>query len=449
MGRHSVVVVDDDSSIRFAIRAYLQRHAYEVIEAGTCAEAGEILARVRPDAALLDYELPDGTALDLLPRLRDAEVPVVVLTANGTIDLAVRAIKEGADQFLTKPVELPALFDVLQRVIEHRRDRSKRVAVERRDARSAPDPFIGTSPAILQLREEAGRLAAADGPVLILGETGSGKGVLASWLHRNGPRADEAFVDLNCAGLSRELLESDLFGHERGAFTGASAQKRGLLEVAHRGSLFLDELGDVDLQVQPRLLKVLEEKRFRRIGDVQDRQVDVRLIAATHQDLSEAVREKRFRADLFFRISTLPLRIPPLRERAADIPALAERLLAGLSPARGHLELSPRAVAQLQEYRWPGNVRELRNVLERATILSRGGVLDVADLRFDAAAGTSGGGGEQDTSGLTLEQVEKLQIERVLRRENGKVVRAAEKLGVPKSSLYSKLKKHGIPLPKP
>jgi DNA-binding NtrC family response regulator len=449
MGRHSVVIVDDDSSIRFAVRAFLQRHDYDVVEAGSCAAAGEVLSRLRPDAVLLDFELPDGTALDLLPRLRDAEIPVIVLTANGTIDLAVRAIKEGADQFLTKPVELPALFEVIQRVIEHRRDRSKRVATERRDARAPADPFIGKSPAIQALRDEASRLSEADGPVLILGETGSGKGVLANWLHRNGPRSEEAFVDLNCAGLSRELLESDLFGHERGAFTGANAQKRGLLEVAHRGSFFLDELGDVDLTVQPRLLKVLEEKRFRRLGDVQDRQVDVRLIAATHQDLSEAVREKRFRADLYFRINTLPLRIPPLRERADDLPALAERLLAQLAPARGHLELSPRAVAQLQRYSWPGNVRELRNVLERATILSRGGLLDVADLRFEAeAAPSSTAGARDDGQDLTLEQIEKRHIERVLQQEHGKVVRAAEKLGVPKSSLYYKIKKHGIPLPK-
>jgi DNA-binding NtrC family response regulator len=449
MGRHSVVVVDDDSSIRFAVRAFLQHHGYDVVEAASCAAAGEVLSRLRPDAVLLDFELPDGTALDLLPRLRDAEIPVIVLTANGTIDLAVRAIKEGADQFLTKPVELPALFEIIQRVIEHRRDRSKRVATERRDSRAPADPFIGKSPVIQALRDDAKRLAEADGPVLILGETGSGKGVLANWLHRNGPRSDEAFVDLNCAGLSRELLESDLFGHERGAFTGANAQKRGLLEVAHRGSFFLDELGDVDLTVQPRLLKVLEEKRFRRLGDVQDRQVDVRLIAATHQDLAEAVREKRFRADLYFRINTLPLRIPSLRERADDLPALAERLLAGIAPARGGLELSPRAISRLQRYSWPGNVRELRNVLERATILSRGGVLDVGDLRFEADAAPSSASGTHDgDQDLTLEQIEKRHIERVLRQEHGKVVRAADKLGVPKSSLYYKIKKHGILLPK-
>jgi DNA-binding NtrC family response regulator len=449
MSPHSIVVVDDDPSIRFAVQAYLGRRDYQVILAGSCAEALQVLGSSRPDVALLDYELPDGTALDLLPRLRDAGIPMVVLTANGTIDLAVRAIKEGADQFLTKPVELAVLFEVLQRVIEQQRDRSKRVATERREARAAPDPFLGTSPAVRALREEASRLSEADGPVLLLGETGSGKGVLANWLHRNGPRREEAFVDLNCAGLSRELLESDLFGHERGAFTGATAQKRGLLEVAHRGTLFLDEVGDVDLQVQPRLLKVLEEKRFRRLGDVQDRQVEVRLIAATHLDLSDAVRDKRFRADLYFRINTLPLRIPPLRERLGDLPALAGRLLQELGSAQRPVELTPAAIDRLRRHSWPGNVRELRNVLERAAILSRGDVLDVADLRFDAdGAGAEGRPGEDGNEGLTLEETEKRQIDRVLRRENGKVALAAAKLGIPKSSLYQKLKKHGIPLPK-
>jgi transcriptional regulator with PAS, ATPase and Fis domain len=244
-------------------------------------------------------------------------------------------------------------------------------------------------------------------------------------------------------------LESDLFGHERGAFTGATAQKRGLLEVAHRGTLFLDEIGDIDLQVQPRLLKVLEEKRFRRLGDVQDRQVEVRLIAATHLDLSDAVRAKRFRADLYFRINTLPLRIPPLRERLDDLPALAARLLQDLGSAQRRVELTPAALDRLRRYSWPGNVRELRNVLERAAILSRSAVLDAADLRFDAdgAAGAAAPG-EDGNEGLTLEETEKRQIDRVLRRENGKVALAAARLGVPKSSLYQKLKKHGIRLPK-
>jgi transcriptional regulator with GAF, ATPase, and Fis domain len=272
--------------------------------------------------------------------------------------------------------------------------------------------------------------------------------VLARWLHDHGPRAEEAFVDLNCASLSRELLESELFGHEKGAFTGAVAAKEGLLEVAHRGTLFLDEIGDVDAAVQPKLLKVLEEGRFRRLGDVRDREVDVRLVAATHQDIAEAVRDKRFRSDLYFRISALPLVIPPLRERPEDVAVLAETLLAriGADMGRPELTLSEEAVAALQDYGWPGNTRELRNVLERAAILSRGQVLVPRDLRFNAALE---GASPAADSRLTLEEVERRHIERVLGEESGHVERTARRLGVPRSSLYERIKRLAIEVRKP
>ncbi len=318
--RYSLLFVEDDPVARNAIMSFLIRKEYGVVAVGTCAEAEHAFSTGRPDLALLDYELPDGNALRLLPGLRDSDVPVVILTGNGSIELAVRAIKDGAEHFLTKPVELSALLSVIQRTLDNQRNRHKQLATQTGGRRAAPDPFVGTSAAIRALQEDALRVADADSAVLVTGETGSGKGVLARWLHDHGPRATEAFVDLNCAGLAKELLESDLFGHERGAFTGAASAKQGLLEIAHRGTVFLDEIGDVDAQVQPRLLKVLEERRFRRLGDVRDRMVDIRLIAATHHDLGQLAREKRFREDLYFRISTLPLRVPPLRERLEDLP---------------------------------------------------------------------------------------------------------------------------------
>ena len=269
----------------------------------------------RPDIVIADYMMPDGTALDLCPVCeRSSRNSPSGLTAHGSIDLAVRAIKEGAEQFLTKPLELPTLLVILQRLLQKQRNHHKQLASKSRQVRQAIDPFIGTSAAIRALRPTRPQNSFTESPVLILGETGTGKGVLARWLHENSPRADEAFVDLNCAGLTRELLETELFGHEKGAFTSATASKQGLFEVAHRGTIFLDEVGDVDLQIQPKLLKVLEEKRFRRVGDVRDRQVDVRLIAATHQDIGQLVREKRFRDDLYFRISTIPLIFPSLCE---------------------------------------------------------------------------------------------------------------------------------------
>jgi transcriptional regulator with GAF, ATPase, and Fis domain len=290
------------------------------------------------------------------------------------------------------------------------------------------------------LAEQARRLAAAGATVLIQGETGVGKGVLAQWIHEHGPRAREPFVDLNCAALTRELLESELFGHRKGAFTGAVQDKVGLLEVAHRGTLFLDEIGDLDLEVQPKLLKVLEDKRFRRLGDVTDRPVDVRLVAATHQDLAVAADEGRFRSDLYYRISTVPLRVPPLRERQADIPRLAEHLLDRIAAELGRLSvrLSTESMDTLCAYAWPGNVRELKNVLERAVLLSSHDLLTPADLQFQARAGV------EAPHDLSLDATERRHIELVLRLTEGNVAEAARRLDVPRSSLYEKIKRHGI-----
>jgi DNA-binding NtrC family response regulator len=260
-------------------------------------------------------------------------------------------------------------------------------------------------------------------------------------LHDHGRRSHEAFVDVNCAGLGRELLDSELFGHEKGAFTGAVTSKAGLLEVADRGTLFLDEIGDMPTEVQPKLLKVLEEQRFRRVGEVRDRQVDARLIAATHQDLAGLVRERRFRGDLYFRICTLPLHVPPLRERVEDIPVLAERLLGRLARELGRpaVSLAEDACDALSTYAWPGNIRELRNVLERAVLLAPGDVLTRRDLRFDAIAAA-----EPADEEATLAELERRHIRRVLAEEDGHVERAARRLGVPRSSLYEKLKRHGL-----
>jgi DNA-binding NtrC family response regulator len=446
MARNKILVVDDEPGVRFGIRDYLDQQGYEIEEADSCADAQHLFRTSRPDIVIADYMLADGTALDLLPRLKeiDPDIPLLVLTAHGSIDLAVRAIKEGAEQFLTKPLELATLQVILQRLLQKQRNHHKQLASKTRQVRQAIDPFIGTSTAIRALADQARKILSTESPVLILGETGSGKGVLARWLHENSPRADEAFVDLNCAGLSRELLETELFGHEKGAFTSATASKQGLFEVAHRGTIFLDEVGDVDLQIQPKLLKVLEEKRFRRVGDVRDRQVDVRLIAATHQDLGQFVREKKFRDDLYFRISTIPLAFPALRERIEDIPTMAQYLLNKIATdlGRGELSLDDTGVKALQSYSWPGNVRELRNVIERAVLLSDQRVIGLKDLHFD---GHSSVGSPYLDSRLTLLELEKQHIERVLQEEQGRVEKAAKRLGIPRSSLYQKIKKHQIP----
>jgi DNA-binding NtrC family response regulator len=442
MPQPRVLLVDDDDAVRFSVGRYLCSKGFEVVSCENVATAVEAFRARTPDATVIDYELPDGDALDLLKAFKefDGSVPVVVLTGHGSIERAVRAMKQGAEHFLVKPADLTALTLTLERALHHRR-LQRRDAARERAPQGAPDPFLGVSPAIQRLSDLARRVAASETPVLISGETGSGKGVLTRWLHAHGPRAEEPLVELNCAGLNRELLESELFGHERGAFTGATTARAGLFEAAHRGTLFLDEIGDMDPTVQPKLLKAIEEGTFRRVGEVRSRFVDVRLIAATHRDLYGLVAEGRFREDLLFRINAVPLTVPPLRERPEDIPLIARWMVTERSACRGK-SLSDGAIARLQAYRWPGNIRELRNVLERAAVLAPNDVLAAEDLLFDSAPARARP--EIDEASCTLEDVEHRHIERVLRAAEGRVSVAAERLGVPRSTLYEKLKQHGI-----
>jgi DNA-binding NtrC family response regulator len=455
MATPSILLVDDHESIRAAIADYLEGQGFAVATARGMAEARATFRARMPDAAVLDYDLGDGDALQLLAEMRalDPACGIVILTGQGTIDLAVRAMREGADHFLTKPVELPALRVILERLLAHRRAQRQHEAATPRLGGDGPDPFLGAHPAIRRLADQARRVLPTDQPVLILGETGSGKGVLARWLHRQGPRGGEPMVDLNCAGLSRDLVEAELFGHTKGAFTGAVNAKRGLFEVAHHGTVFLDEIGDLDPPVQPKLLKVLEEQRFRRVGDVEDRTVDVRLLAATSLDLGALVRAGKFRSDLYFRVSTLVLSVPPLRERPEDLPLLGQHLLDWISSRRGRrgVSLGADALGALQRYPWPGNIRELRNVLERAVLLSDRSELRREDLHFDATttsipASTTAASGNEIT---TLAEMERVMVTRALEATGGRVAEAAARLGVPRSTLYQKLKTLGISSSRP
>jgi DNA-binding NtrC family response regulator len=444
MSKKRILIGEDDSSIRFALSEFLQSIDYQVTEANTCEAIRQSFRTSSPDAAILDYSLPDGTAMDLLPFLKQSysSVPLIVLTGNGTIELAVQAIKEGAEQFLTKPVQMSAIAVMLERLLKNQRNQRKQLAGKVREKRESVDPFVGVSAAIKQVAEEAERVSFSHCPVLIAGETGTGKGVLARWLHDHSPRAEEPFVDLNCAGFGKELLESELFGHEAGAFTGALTRKLGLLEVAQRGSVFLDEIGDMDLQIQPKLLKVLEEKQFRRLGDVQERQLDVRLIAASHADLNQLIRNKKFRSDLYFRVSTVVIRMPALRERVEDIPLLAQNFFQRMAVDLGrmHLTLSERALETLSAYSWPGNIRELKNVMERAVLLAPGESIQPRDLRLEYVSSSP----EQDESPRTFRESQRFHIEKALTVERWNVARAASRLGMSRSSLYNKIKTLGI-----
>jgi len=444
MSRPKILLIEDDPSVRHGMAAFLRASELDVEEAETCKQAMELFRAGNHDVVVADYSLPDGTSLDILPQVKrlSEDTPFIILTAHGSIDLAVRAIKEGAEQFLTKPVESKALLVLVQRLLQQQRLKKRQLVVAREQP-AAMNPFLGESPSIRALEEQARRMLEWDSPILILGETGAGKGVLARWIHANGPRREEAFVNLNCAGLSRELLETELFGHERGAFTGAVNAKQGLLEVGHRGVVFLDEIGDMDPAIQPKLLKALEEKTFRRLGDVRDRHVDVRLVASTNLDLEEAVRAKKFRDDLYYRVSTLTLRIPPLRERPQDIPILARAILQKvcLRMGKAKVELRSEAESLLLKYPWPGNIRELANVLERAMILQRGERLEASDLGLDGNQSSApSGSGEL----VTLKEIERAHIERVLRRTGGNVGEAAQILGMARRTLYDRLKALGL-----
>ncbi len=439
--RPAILLVDDDEAIRFGMDAYLRRQGYAVHAAGSLAGAQAVISGCAVDAIVLDYRLPDGDALPALALFREV-APVILLTAHGSIDLAVRAIKEGAEQFLTKPVELDALAIVIERVLDNQRARRQRSTHDLGDARVSWDPFTGSSRAVRAVAAQAAAAVASDGTVLLLGETGTGKGVLARWIHAQSRRRSEAFVDVNCAGLPSDLLESELFGHERGAFTGAAAAKAGLLEAAHRGTFMLDEIGDLTPSLQPKLLKAIEERRFRRLGELRERQVDFRLLAATHHDLELEVREQRFRADLYYRISALPLQLPPLRARREDVPGLAAAMLHRLGGeiGCGEVHLTPAAQERLSGYGWPGNLRELRNALERALLLRRPGMTELDEAAFSFLGKSEA----RPSAFATLAEAERMHIAAALEACGGQVVEAAKRLDIPRSTLYLKIRQYSL-----
>lgn len=446
MGKRVLVVEDDELMLEF-LAGGLGVEGFEIIKAMSLSEAFKEILDSPPNIVLADYELGDGTAFDLLAWLkqRDIGIPLIVLTAHASIDLAVDAVKHGAEHFVPKPVDLGFLTTVLRRTLERLRSLQKDLANNLERARYERDPFLGKSASILELRKAARRMSETKNTLLIQGETGTGKGVLARWLHKTGPRSSEAFVELNCAGLSSTLLESELFGHQKGAFTGAVMNKIGFLEAANHGILFLDEIGDMDLQVQPKILKVVEDKRFYRLGNVHERLVDVQIIGATHRNLKKQVGENEFRSDLFFRISTLTLNIPPLRERLEDLPIITDKLLEQFSweMKRGPLRISDNARLELRQYSWPGNIRELRNVLERAALLSDDRVIDKTGLEFEFSE-RQALASDVGMKNLTLKEMEKRHIAQALELEGGRVTRTAKLLGMPRSSLYAKMREHGL-----
>ena len=437
----SLLVVDDDQTVRETLVEFFQALGHSARGAATATEGRRAVAEHAPDIVLVDLHLPDAHGLVLFEALRadDPELGVIFLTGHADVPTAVRAMRQGAVDFLEKPVDLDALETAVTRAAELGRLRREVAVLRARDAGEGAEPAL--VPTLDRLVELAARNA--DAPVLIQGETGTGKGHVARLIHERSDRRAQPFVEINCASLSATFLESELFGHERGAFTDAKQAKRGLLEVAAQGTVFLDELAELAPEVQPKLLKVIEEGTFRRLGGTTTLRSAARVICATHQPLEQAVAQGRFRADLFYRLQVLTLTLPTLRERPAELPALARRLL-----PRG-ARLADDALAAITAYRWPGNIRELKNALWRASIFADGAPIGAAHLGLlgvpapSASAGPAAPGG-RGAAVVTLEQAERAAIVAALAATGGNKARAAQTLGIARSTLQEKLKRLGL-----
>ncbi len=443
----SLLIVDDDPNVLRGVGDYFERLGYEVYREATGEAALEAHARHRPEVVIVDLKLPGLDGIQVLEELRRrGDAAVLLMTGHGDIETAVRAMQLGAENFLAKPVDMPLLAAAAARALD-------KVRLKRHNAlllsRATPDgdEVLGVSGAMRDLARQVGLLAQSERTtVLITGESGTGKGWVARLIHRLSPRRGAPFVDVNCAGLSATFLDSELFGHEKGAFTDAKELKHGLFEVADRGSLFLDEIAELAAELQPKVLKALEDKAFRRLGGTRELQVDVRLLAATNHDIGEAVRSGRFREDLYYRLNVIPLHLPPLRERAReDRLALLRRLFTDLraelpdSPG----DISSEALDRLLVYPWPGNIREMRNVLERALIVGRGAER-LGPEHLTAEFGKRAGEKLARVQTVSLEEVERRHIERTLRRHGGNRTRAAEELGISRATLINKIKTYAL-----
>jgi DNA-binding NtrC family response regulator len=383
-----ILLVDDEEHVRFAMRETLEPLGYDCLEASSGSNALETFQPGRFDLVVLDYRMPDLDGLETLKRVRrlDQDVPILFVTAYGSKDLALQALREGAYDYFTKPFDVEEMRVVVRRALERRSLRRKVEILSRQmDSTLGFDKIIGSTAEMRDLFHLIQRIAKEDVTVLVLGESGTGKELVANAIHRHSKRDEGPFVPINCAAIPPTLLESELFGHERGSFTGAHAQKLGKFEQAQRGTIFLDEIGDMDALLQAKMLRVLQDSRFQRVGGNQNIQVDVRVIAATNKDLAEEVARGSFREDLFYRLNVIPIFLPPLRSRMADVPLLIEHFVKKANEKYGKQisGISPEVTERINAYRWPGNIRELENLVTRAVILCRGSVITVADLPLD------------------------------------------------------------------
>lgn len=452
-----ILVADDDAGIRSLIIELFEDEGYEVDSAANGTAVVEALSSAGPpDLVLMDIRMPDLSGLEVLRTLGDKSngpLPIIVMTAYGSASVAIDAIQSGAYDYVTKPFDLDDVLLRVQRYFE-RQALANEVQKLRQIAERDPNEYIiGNSPAMQEVFKTIGRVARTDATVLITGETGTGKELVATTIHRNSGYAHGPLIKVNCAALPETLLESELFGHEKGAFTGAIAQKKGHFERANRGSIFLDEIGEMTLSTQKKVLRVLQEREFERVGGTVPVKVDVRIITATNKNLPQEVREGAFREDLYFRLNVIEVYLPPLRERRDDVPPLVEHFLHKhrISASSSPTQISAGAMRMLIEYDWPGNVRELENTIERAIVMAQGGIITEDLITFSAADQGHFIDISSSVRGRTpmrevLQEVERQMIREALRQSNGDRVAAASVLGVELSELTEKLGNYGIPL---
>ncbi len=437
-----VLIVDDEPDLRDLLALTLGKMGLQTAEAADLESARRMLVSDHFDLVLTDMHLPDGNGLDFVHWMQEQmpNVPVAMITAYGSMDIAVDALKVGAFDFIAKPVDLLRLRTLVRDALALDADNTGN--------ESAAAQLLGNSPQMHELRTVITRMARSQAPVLITGESGTGKELAARLIHSSGPRAVHPFVPVNCGAIPSELMESELFGHRKGSFTGAHTDRPGLIRSAEGGTLFLDEIGELPLPMQVKLLRVIQERRVRAVGATQEVPVDVRFVSATHQDLTLALAEGRFREDLYYRINVIDLHVPPLRERRSDIAPLAEALLARICATAGIAprKLTPAAIALLEEHAFPGNVRELENILERASALTEGNTIDAADIRLRRSPRRPEANGAGDDKPLpnVLDEVERQAIRKALRETGGNRTAAAQRLGMTFRQLRYRLEKLNI-----
>jgi DNA-binding NtrC family response regulator len=451
MTNETILVVDDESSQRQILAGYLKQKGYEVLEAGSGNKGIELAKNNQVDIVLTDYKMPDKTGIEVLKEIKifNPEIAIVIVTAFGTIEDAVKAMKEGAYDYLTKPIDLDEVDLLVKRMIERQQLISEnRLLKEQLSDRYKLSGIISASKKMEEVLSLGARVAESKASVLIRGESGTGKELLAKAIHFASPRKDKPFIAVNCAALNENLLESELFGHEKGAFTGADKQRAGRFETADGGTLFLDEIGDLPLSTQVKLLRVLQEQIFERVGSSKSITVDVRIIAATNRNIHQLIAEGKFRDDLFYRLNVVSIEIPPLRERREDIKPLVEFYIGKFSKEikSGKVSLSKEAIDALMKYDYPGNVRELENIVHRAVVLSRGGIITADDVFADSMPLKNEH--ELPSGNLDLnEQVERLEkklVMKALDQTGGNQSQAAKLLGISERNLRYRLNKWGL-----